>query len=50
MMVPRYLRWNSPVGWSAAAVTALAALLFPRITTWCWVAFFLIAATMCGSS
>jgi hypothetical protein len=49
MHFSRYTRWNSPIGWSVAAVAAFSALIFPRATTWCWVAFFLIAATLCGS-
>lgn len=50
MNLSRYIRWNSPVGWSVAAMAALGAVLFPRATTWCWIAFFLIAAVLCGSS
>ncbi len=50
MNLSRYIRWNSPVGWSVAAVAALGAVLFPRATTWFWIAFFLIAAVLCGSS
>lgn len=50
MEISRHIRWNSPIGWAVAALAALCGLLFPRVTTWCWVAFFLIAATLCGSS
>ncbi|MGI8687903.1 MAG: hypothetical protein ACR2M3_04915 [Thermomicrobiales bacterium] len=46
----RYIRWDSPVGWSSAAVAALGALLFPGVSTWLWVVFFLIAAALCSSS
>jgi hypothetical protein len=31
-------------------MAALGGVLFAHITTWCWVTFFLIAATLCGSS
>lgn len=46
----RFIRWDSPVGWGVAGAAALGAWLFPAASTWCWVAFFLIAATLCGSS
>lgn len=49
-LASRYIRWDSPVGWFAAAVAALGAVLFPRTATWWWVTFFLITAAMCGSS
>ncbi len=49
-LASKHIRWDSHIGWSTAAVAALGAVLVPRVTTWCWVAFFLIAATLCGSS
>ena len=48
--VSRYITWNSPLGWSAALVAALGALVFPTASTWLWVVFFLIATALCGSS
>jgi hypothetical protein len=45
-----YIRWDSPVGWSAAAPAALGAIVFPSVSTWLWVVFFLVAAALCGSS
>ena len=46
----KYVRWDSPIGWSVAAVAALGALVWPAGSTWLWVTFFLIAAGLCGSS
>jgi hypothetical protein len=46
----RYIRWDSPIGWSVAAAAALGALAWPAGSTWLWVTFFLIAAGLCGSS
>jgi hypothetical protein len=46
----KYVRWDSPIGWSVAVVAALGALAWPAGSTWLWVTFFLIAAGLCGSS
>lgn len=49
-LASQLIRWDSPLGWAAAALAALGAVLFHRAATWWWVGFFLIAATLCGSS
>jgi hypothetical protein len=47
-----YRRWIAPLGWTVASVAALGALFLPAspaVSTWLWVAFFLLAGTLCSS-
>ena len=46
----RYIRWDSPIGWSVAGAAALGALAWPAGSTSLWMTFFQIAAGLCGSS
>ncbi len=46
----KYRQWIAPLGWTVASVAALGALLLPVGSTWLWVAFFLIAGTLCSSA
>src|SRR5713226_1123888 len=46
----KYIKWDSPIGWSVALVAALGAVVWPTGSTWLWVVFFLVAAALCGSS
>jgi len=46
-------QWVAPLGWTVASVAALGAMLLPTspaVSTWLWVAFFLIAGTLCSSA
>ncbi len=48
-----YRQWVAPLGWTVASVAALGALLLPApsaVSTWLWVAFFVIAGTLCSSA
>ncbi len=46
----KYRQWIAPLGWTVASVAALGGLLLPVGSTWLWVAFFLIAGTLCSSA
>lgn len=46
-------QWVIPVGWTVASVVALGGMLLPvspAVDTWLWVAFFVIAGTLCSSA
>src|SRR5215467_6705156 len=46
-------QWVLPLGWTVAAVVALGALVLPvrpAVATWLWVAFFVLAGTLCSSA
>jgi phosphatidylserine synthase len=46
-------QWVLPVGWAVASVVALGGLFLPvspALATWLWVAFFVLAGTLCSNA
>ena len=52
--IPLHYRQSvAPLGWTVASVAALGALVLPAspaVSTWLWVAFFVLAGTLCSSA